>query len=72
MDKTHHHPVDSTDTMTPERKTLLVARRLQEIGDSLLSADDVAMFEMFERERCTPEQRRRHILLKVSNLALRV
>ena len=65
MDETHHHPADATDTVPPECKRLLVARRLQEIECNPLSADDVAMFEMFERERWTPEQRRRHILLKV-------
>jgi hypothetical protein len=67
MDKTHH-PVDATDTRRPERHRLLVVRRLQEIECNPPSAEDVAMFEMFERERGTPEQRRRHILLNIRSL----
>lgn len=35
----------------------LEAMRLQEIEGNPLDAEDIAMFEMFERERWTPEQR---------------
>jgi hypothetical protein len=38
--------------------------RLQEIEGNPLSADEVAMFEMFEREGWTDERRLAHILAK--------
>lgn len=40
----------------------LDAMRLQEIAGNPLDADDVAMFEMFEREGWSHERRRAHIL----------
>jgi hypothetical protein len=40
----------------------LAAMRLQEIEHNPLNADDVAMFEMFEREGWTHERRRAYIL----------
>jgi hypothetical protein len=43
--------------------------RLQEIEGNPLSADQVAMFEMFEREAWTHEQRRAYILAKDRTLA---
>lgn len=53
------------------RKRRLVAMRLQEIAGNPLSADDVAMFEMFEREAWSHERRRAYILAKVAPLAAR-
>jgi hypothetical protein len=43
--------------------------RLQEIEGNPLSADQVAMFEMFEREAWTHERRRTYILAKARPLA---
>ena len=43
------------------RKLRLEAMNLQEIEGNPLDAEDIAMFEMFEREGWTAEQRRAHI-----------
>jgi hypothetical protein len=43
--------------------------RLQEIERNPLSAGQVAMFEMFEREAWTHEQRRAYILAAMGALA---
>lgn len=51
------------------RKRRLAAMRLQEIEGNPLSAEDVAMFEMFEREAWTHEQRRAYILAHARPLA---
>jgi hypothetical protein len=64
--------MDDTPRLTPvnvaqARRRRLVAMRLQEIEGNPLSADDVAMFEMFEREAWTPDQRLAHILAKAKN-----
>jgi len=52
----HAHP-----TLAPPR-CRAVAMRLQEIEGNPLDAADIGMFEMFEREAWTNEQRRAHIL----------
>jgi hypothetical protein len=51
------------------RKRRLVAQHLQVIEGNPLSAEDVAMFEMFEREGWTHERRRAYILAQVRHLA---
>jgi hypothetical protein len=51
------------------RRRRLVAMRLQEIESNPLSPDDVAMFEMFEREGWPPERRRAYILAGAHSLA---
>jgi len=51
------------------RRRRLVAMRLQEIEGNPLSPDDVAMFEMFEREGWPPERRRAYILAGARSLA---
>jgi hypothetical protein len=51
------------------RKRRLIAMRLQEIEGNPLSPDQVAMFEMFEREAWTHERRRAFILAKAVPLA---
>jgi hypothetical protein len=51
------------------RKRRLAAMRLQEIEGNPLSAADVAMFEMFEREAWPHEQRRAYILALAVPLA---
>ncbi|MEI9885461.1 MAG: hypothetical protein WDN08_03015 [Rhizomicrobium sp.] len=43
--------------------------RLQEIEGNPLSPEDVAMFEMFEREAWPHERRRAYILAKARPLA---
>jgi hypothetical protein len=50
------------------RRRRLAAGRLQEIEGNPLSADDVAMFEMFEREAWTHERRRAYILAHAAAL----
>ncbi len=51
------------------RKRRLVAMRLQEIEGNPLTPDEIAMFEMFERERWPHERRRAYILAKIKNPA---
>ena len=51
------------------RKRRLAAMRLQEIEGNPLSAEDVEMFEMFERERWTHERRHAYILAQVRSVA---
>ena len=51
------------------RKRRLAAMRLQEIEGNPLSADDVAMFEMFEREAWPHDRRRAYILAHAVQLA---
>jgi hypothetical protein len=62
MDDTPHR---TTATVTQARERRLAAMRLQEIEGNPLSADEVAMFEMFEREGWTDERRRAYILSRV-------
>ena len=50
-------------------KRRVAAMRLQEIEGNPLSPDDVAMFEMFEREAWPHERRRAYILSKARPLA---
>jgi hypothetical protein len=51
------------------RQRRLDAMRLQEIEGNPLSADDIAMFEMFERESWSHEQCRAYILANAQPLA---
>lgn len=51
------------------RKGWRIAAHLQEIEGNPLTADEIAMFEMFEREGWSPERRRAYILASVSDLA---
>jgi hypothetical protein len=51
------------------RQRRIAAMRLQEIEGNPFTADDVAMFEMFEREAWTHERRRAYILSKVGTRA---
>jgi len=55
--------------LTPEeietaRQRRLEAMTLQEIEGNPLDADDIAMFEMFEREGWSHERRRAYIISK--------
>lgn len=47
----------------------LVAMRLQEVEGNPLSAEDILMFEMFEREGWSHERRRAYILAWAKSLA---
>jgi len=51
------------------RNRRLAATRLQEIEGNPLSAEDIAMFEMFEREAWPHERRRAYILATETKLA---
>jgi hypothetical protein len=51
------------------RRRRLEAMRMQEIEGNPLSADQIAMFEMFEAEAWTHEKRRAYILAKAAPLA---
>lgn len=62
------HPI--VVARTRERQRRRVAMRLHEIEGNPLSTDEVAMFEMFEREAWPPEQRRAHILRKARSSAM--
>ncbi len=60
--------------LTPEeidvaRQRRLEAMKLQEIEGNPLSAEDVAMFEMFEHEGWSHERRRAYIISKASSPA---
>ena len=48
------------------RERRLVAAHLQEIEGNPLDAEQIAMFEMFERERWSHERRLAHILERVA------
>lgn len=52
---------DSNPGDAPRRRRL-VAQHLQSIESNPLDAEDIAMFEMFEREAWTHERRRAYIL----------
>ena len=43
------------------------AVHLQVIGGNPLTAEETAMFEMFEREGWSPERRRAHILRRIED-----
>jgi len=60
--------------LTPEqveaaRKRRLEAMRLREVEGNPLDADDIAMFEVFEREAWSHERRRAYILAQSVALA---
>lgn len=50
------------DEVEAARKRQLEAMALQEIEGNPLDAEDIALFEMFERERWSHERRREHLL----------
>jgi len=51
------------------RERRLVAMHLQEIEGNPLNAEEIAMFEMFEREAWTHERRLAYILAKAAQLS---
>ena len=59
-----------TDAEVAEKRQLrLEAMNLQEIESNPLDAEDIAMFEMFERKRWTDEKCLAYILDKAKKLA---
>jgi hypothetical protein len=59
-----------TDAEVAERRQLrLEAMNLQEIEGNPLDAEDIAMFEMFERERWNEEECLAYVLSKAKELA---
>ncbi len=59
----------SPSDVAQARQRRIAAMRLQEIEGNPLSADQVAMFEMFEREAWTHEQRLAYLHARVRSLA---
>ena len=59
----------SLSDLVAARKRRLVAARMQEIEGNPLSAEDMAMFEMFERKGWSHERRRAYILAATVDLA---
>jgi hypothetical protein len=57
------------DEVKVSRQRRLEAMALQAVEGSPLSTEQVAMFEMFERERWPHARRRAHILAKTVSLA---
>ena len=59
---------DSSSAANDVADRLLVeAVHLQAIEGNPLTAEEIAMFEMFEREGWSPEQRRAHILRRIED-----
>jgi Fic family protein len=59
----------SDEEVAVARQRRLEATKLQEIEGNPLTAEEVAMFEMFERERWSHERRRAHIMARAHKLA---
>jgi hypothetical protein len=64
-DRDHLTPSEVEDA----RRRRLTAMRLQEIEGNPLSAEDVALFEMFEREAWSHERRRAYLVALVAPVA---
>ena len=59
---------DSCSTATVAANGQLAeATHLQAIKGNPLTAEEIAMFEMFEREEWTPQPRRAHILRRIED-----
>lgn len=54
-------------TMKTNQK-LAEAMHLQSVESNPLDGDDIALFEQFERDGLTPDQRRAHILAQADTL----
>ena len=63
MFRMQHDPVSLGAVAANGR--LAEAAHLQPIEGNPLSADEIAMFEMFEREGWSPEWRRAHIVRRI-------
>lgn len=56
----------SPEDVAEARERRLVAMHLQEIEGNPLDAEQVAMFEMFEREAWSHERRRQYLMMRVA------
>ena len=65
MSKTQNHS-DSAASAAPSQ-LLAEAAHLQAIEGNSLTAEEIAMFEMFEREGWSPKRRRAHILRRIED-----
>jgi hypothetical protein len=64
------HPSQPTGTVDQAaRKRRLEMQHLQGIEGNPLTADEISMFEMFEREGWSHERRRAHILANFQRFA---
>ena len=63
MSRTQHD--SSTLARDAANRLLAEAAHLQAIEGNPLTAEEIAMFEMFEREGWSPERRRAHILRRI-------
>ena len=65
MSKVLHKPGSNATAAANGR--LAEAAHLQAIEGNPLTAEEIAMFEMFEREGWPPERRRAHILRRIED-----
>ena len=65
MSKMQHD--SGTTTSAAAARLLAEAAHLQAIEGNPLTAEEIAMFEMFEREGWSPERRRAHILRRIED-----
>jgi hypothetical protein len=65
----HKAKNDLAPSAAHARDRRFVAVRLQEIEGNPLTADDIAMFEMFERDGWSPERRRAYLIALAKSLA---
>jgi hypothetical protein len=63
------HNLRSSDSLSLAPKRRAVAMRLLEIEGNPLTPEDIAMFEMFDREGWSHERRRAYIIAKALPLA---
>ncbi len=57
----------SSATTVAANGRLTEAVHLQAIEGNPLTAEEIAMFEMFERERWSPERRRAHVARRIGD-----
>ena len=65
MSKAQHH--SNSAASAAANQLLAEAAHLQAIEGNPLTAEEIAMFEMFEREGWSPERRRAHILRRIQD-----
>ena len=65
MSRTQHD--SRTRASNAADRLLAEAAHLQAIEGNPLTAEEIAMFEMFEREGWSPERRRAHIMRRIEN-----
>ena len=65
MSRMQHDSVSAAKIAASGR--LAEAAHLQAIEGNPLTAEEIAMFEMFEREGWSPERRRAHILRRIED-----